>query len=1823
MTRPAFNADLIAGLRAKVAAHNEGAPESAKVKLNDLKRIYERSFKGDQPAARALGKVDAHLAELAKAFDPSKHPRRPDGKFGSEKESPSALDAAAAHVKNAAGAASDAAGAAAAGVKRGLHHAAYIHGFADAPPLPEGVKIPKAPLNLPADKDQHRALQSVNAGYSAFTSDVIPERRFEALGELARTGVALTGGALITHILTSKNPNNRTRRALESAISYPPAKIAAVAYGAPLHVIGVGYELAHQKLGLAGDAVKVRRFAYNFSAKVERNTRRLARGAAHRTISAARFGVGKFIDTVEGLPSEFAAPAEPITARRFSTWAGARGAAAQISREITLRGIRPARRAGAIAAIALVPTAAISRAIQASSLDPQKAGETYDQLSYRVVNKVLGMPETHALAKALTSDLRKAAALEGLESGVERIFGRASGTAITGLTSLGSSGIGAAAGAGSQAVANALNGDKGNPYHDSHGRFTSKDGAEPSSGIGHAALVGAGIGAAIGGGAAHFRLRAFNQRVFREAMEHLDNHIRGLTEPAGAKAEASIIPAVKKLADEHARELENLKAEKTEFVDKSIAADSGVKAARAEIEQYGSSNPTHYKEKIRADINRYLASILTPHDNFMLPEKSGKSLIYMPEVRARVARFDEYARNAIDGATPEAFAGMIANLTPAQKTAALHIFAKRADISDMVDKALAGHVKKIDDAIETIKAKSQAIDDAEKAALDTKARVDMHPEDGPERTEALAAHEKAVTAIKSAERAGNAAQKKLDELRSMGPEVRSPIDERLIAPPSRLDNQTLQQSAELKARARAEAEHAQKVDKAKKRHATEIRKARDAYAADLKLRHARQVGAFVTLGRRAAGLGSITGRAVDPLISAHADHAAALGALEAAEAKLSAARGMVDRLTEEKEGLERGAGKAKREALSANLASRKAKVKVAEDEYAKAQQSAASKESALLAEADKFLNKYNKFRSDSQNSNETAHLPPSLIAEMTRDIGRAAQAGYDPISRYAVQPTADALRDAMAYVGPRARVVGAGFARAADRTFKGMFLRQATDEDPDSGQKTSYWVPDPFKIAFWSATGAGAATIDFLRHYGEYAHSQVLGDGKVKSPTNLQVELRRHPTKENEGLFAVHAADPRNKGERVIIFGHRYEEGRPDPINLNPGARLKDVTEHFQNRSGNQGGQTGKSSVASQDAGWLSEKAKSEINGFLSKMGSDKKAAITGPGVSIPARHSSDSDGNNAAGTFMNEFRARWVKPETASNSGAMYGALEALFQKQSEILKSSQFYQMLTGYKGNEKKGDGIFKPNEDFGSSDRDEVAGALDSEITRIMDKAAPRDDAQRDALRRAVAVIGKSRNLPPETLQPIYDKIGGAAAPQRETVYSESATLPHVPVEHRTAHVRPAVPDEISEPIRSPRDFDNPYSDQAAHVASNIAPRLGLRTDSQREMLTIMIEHYIKQVSKAQNLDIPVAGKIVSDAMIRSGGGDRVAQAEFARTMASTDHAAFEKAINQAIRRHKNEQAGENSYAKADFVVRGSDLDSLDVLMKRMPAIFNASPYDPGAPSPTPKAQPKYTGTDAVAAAADLAGAGVANHALNHIGALKTPEIGTKQVIQAIASPLQSLKTAGSSVAGAFEGGAGAGLKAVGRGTLMAGKLAAKGLIAGAAGAGLYNLVQGAGGGASYARNTSTGETLAMGAAKFGGATAGELAGEAAAGRFIGEGAGALLGTIGGPAGEVAGGAAGAALGDYLGHKVFKFFNGYHPATVQRVLQTKLTAPADQASEVQAGEIGGGIVGNAVAGAKGEGLASAVGAALGAAHARATADVSNVLHRRPKQPATGIA
>jgi hypothetical protein len=1832
MSRPDFNAAVIDDLRRRVIAHNDAC--ESKVKLGDLKKLYTSGFKGPRPTDRAMQKVDDHLSGLAKAFN-GDQPRDKDGKFtagGGEKKT------AADHAARAANAASDAAESA----KRAAHHTAAVLGFTDAP-LTRGVKgAKKSPLGLPKDSDVHRATQAENAGYSALTSDVIPEFRGELLGSVIKPLLAVAGGATVARALLVDDPKNRARRVVVHMAGFTPALAARIAVGVPLHTVAWAAQAARLHLKIPVSDARLKSFAYTAAEKSGRVVGRAARYGADKAFGITGSGARRIVEVVEGPMPQPLGLGIPDGAHPGMKTADQ--AARIAGRAFLAIATRRARRFAGVGAVVAIPSYAIDQAISATPLDPVKIGRGYDQFSYRVVRKAASMPETGALAKMVMSDLRKAAAEEAvgeaIKTGIkDALYPRSAQAALSGLGSLAGAATGAITGATGQVVANLLQGGKGNPNHDAKGRFTSRLGAAGND-VGRAALIGAGVGGAIGGGGTYLRLQQANRSVFLTAMKALDEHVAGLVSAAkapvidGKHASAEVVD----LHNAKIAVLHKIAENRDEFLKEHIGENKKYQDLAGSIEKYGVAHPAYYKEKIDEILTSHIAKLLKSYG------------VENPNSVARMA--------------PAKISVAIKGLSAEQKTAVFKFVEQREKLPGTVDEKANEYKAAIDAAAADKKEKGVVIGVAQKEQDRAQAVLDAHTEEGPEKIAATAALSDAKKGVSKAAKEYAGAEKALGELRASGPSITDPVGGSPIPTPTEMDLGRIKNEAFQTAKFQAH-EAYDKINTAKKADLDkQIGAARDRYVAQIQADHAKKVATAVMLAGRAGVLRRITGESSRRLTIAHGRLAEAHAGFDAADTELSAARGEAalahDKL--------RAAGRKAldvRQALKAQEDKAKQRVETAAAIHGKADAKLSDARAIFQRQADIFGKKYAVYRKEMETARSPGRLTQALRSDLVSHVQRGVRAGYDPVAHYALRPTGKRLSAAMSYVQSKTGHLAAGVGSSAKAI--GTHAFGTTDANGN-------FQLQPLKVAAWVGSGAGLATMEYLHAMTGYVQAKATGK-KAKLPGDFKVEMQRHPTNDDM-LLAVHYADRKNPGQRKVLLGQKTD-GSDRVQYINPGARLDDVVQGFKNKGGGGGGGGANLADAS---GWLGKSA-GDINASAKRVRDNGKAdTITSGGVSVPVRKNDESDPviHNHSRTFMSEVRNRFMNGKNMSAAKDYHDALGGLFSQQSVVLKRNQMYQLLTGYDASGNgSGNGILTKNDDWKSSDKADVTSALQGEVDNVMSKKAPNSDAQKDNLRRAVAIVGATRDLNEETLKPIYDKIGGGGGSNR----------------HETRGFSPpeVVSPEDKLPAEGPRGQSSQRTTAAEEAARSIGPSLGLTSEVQKETLNHFLELGGSIVSAKSGRSEVQSMQVVKNA-IETMTSDRAAKRGFVAYMMGNPrkfHEAFTRALITELRRQ--EAAEKDGYTKGNFRLVGPDLDDLEALAKRLPASGDstqtdgstpkspnlsatldvaaraAKPFAPRAARPlissagqaaanagtsvSAGGPPTYkVGVDSGAAAADLAGTAIGTALAGHV--LKAPKLDFNW-----AKPISSGKAAFSTIA---SGGPRA---AVSQGLRLAGKT----VIGGVLGSSLYNAVQGAAGGDSYKRNTTPGENLAMQGGNFVGQLATEGAGEKVGhaltgkiaasaggkaigtaltglaektagtqvGRVLGGVAGVELGPVGTFLGSALGGAVGGALGDAVGHYGYQFFSGYHPAAVQRIMGTKLklgaqaapAGPAPHQEELsQGGEIAGGTIGGVFGGVAGEGLGGAIGSvgAIEAARASASASASGQkLQGRPKSQGLGAS
>lgn len=529
MPRPHYDAAVIGALRAKVIEHNEtvGRENPHATKLEALKKIYGRAWRGPGSEENAMAAVEKHLA-LAKAeFDETKHRRDENGRFSSK-----------------------------------------------GTPVPIGQRRQYADVRT---ESQDRRLRDNNSGYQAAQTAVIPETRYStllpyALGTLAALNQIRSGATADF----GKDPFNEALRRGARGFARLTGYTAGRSAG---DLLGAGQMLTAnvaRRMGVKAKPVDVQNTA--------RRSDAMGRALA--------YGAGKGMDAYTWvqlrLPDVISERMINASLTRAPQQPGIRGFAGRVAHQAV------GRLGGATVGL----LSGLPVMIPGAAYIGSKVGEVLDSAYPRRVDK-LDAPEIDDLlakvqAGAGVDDLMKAspaaaasaakrvastavdAVVQRLAPGIQQraaaaaagnaTLSRAKGVLLgrpySGLPytrpiqvagALGAGALGAAAGYGAtrlaQAVGDRAGGQRGNPYRDEDGRFTSRD---------KAAFVVGGLGALAAAGAAAYGMRRGNARAWGSIVGRL----RGMSGDMASRAADAIA--------KETNELTALYAKKTAVADRAV-----------------------------------------------------------------------------------------------------------------------------------------------------------------------------------------------------------------------------------------------------------------------------------------------------------------------------------------------------------------------------------------------------------------------------------------------------------------------------------------------------------------------------------------------------------------------------------------------------------------------------------------------------------------------------------------------------------------------------------------------------------------------------------------------------------------------------------------------------------------------------------------------------------------------------------------------------------------------------------------------------------------------------------------------------------------------------------------------------------------------------------------------------------------------------------------------------------------------------------------------------------------------------------------------------
>lgn len=1323
MARARFTAELINDLKAKVADHArwaEQAPGRPMTKLADLKAIYERHHRGQRPALNAMQKVDDRLADLRKAGDDT---------FDESK-----------HPRDADGQFTEKGGGSAA---------------RSAPP-------PKVRVEVPKTITEHRQTQDESAGYAALTADVMPTKFYETTGTAARE-IATTAAGVATAVSLS-------RKRLPGEKAGIARRIAGGVGQATGHTVGAAVAALPVSAARHGTIV-----ARNFINRYKKNP-------------AAALPAGSFKDRARAAVRNSAKVGGKIgrsVAERSADTLGwairhASQAAADAAKSPARREIQ---RAVVIGTAGVMIGRKLNDSLKGTWADPQVWGAEIDPFSSRVVRKSadgaldqLDQIRTSVLAAMRKDgdavDLRKALRPLGLiGQGLSAVGGALGGAAIGG---------GAAYGV-NRAVGAIGSGKKGNPYRDEDGKFTSRDRAVRTIGMGSA------LGAIAGGAAALLAARRGNAGALVRAVtagvrkpgtpgvtELFDRKVRAVSAPRG-------VGAVRELIEQKSTFIEN------KLQSRSHPAIKAWQSAKDVHAKYGSSSPLAIKEAVRADVNEALVSRLASMDDFIVDVAAKKSL---RDVRAGIASAPRKAeaainatRAAVERMTPDQFSKATEALPKKLQEEVRRLHGARSTLINQVDDVIGKHLKDIDTATDaaaqaakTTKAAQEALDasrmrsggmGADTAAVEA-AQNDMK-----------AAQRALVAATKAQEKADKA----LLDLRNAGPALKSVATGKPLTTMTDLEAQALVGRAEERARAAAAGMHQAAVSKA-----------REAQISRLADRKARMLAVAAATGKRYGAPAR-----------ARVEQTALIGAdRDVRQAKRAVSQAIL-----------------KREPIE-TMKARSADLKAAEQKRIAAGQ--AYEEALGGTKPPKRI------------------LPESVsnaLQDTKRDVKIIRGVVADKVNAFTAKPTVGRMMRATEAMAARGKA-------EANRSLRAAFM--------ENGKVSFDRVARAWPLLVGGVGGSGI--LGGAASYADWIYGSITKRGedrvKLRQPGEFKLERYTDPAT-GGGFVGLSIPDPENKNERVFVWGRKRDRDGSSPQPIFAGGRVSDFRNR-QNQQNNQqrtqgsgggGGDSGEARNLPQPLAEAVGKAfkSAQEKGLIERAGPDFDGA---PRVSFRKSADPDSERNQAAGQFMNHVRK--AAGDGEPDKGRFWGALGDLFSKQGSVLKASQFNNLLTGFNGAGEFRQGLFRKSEGFKAADADTVSEALGGEVGRVMRDNPPDTDQQRANLHRAVYMIGRSKNLSPESMAIIHEQI-------RNPTVSPKVSAASV-----------AAPNDMPEGWKATE-----MANVSKPAATRVARTLEMHQAGQVDDLQTTIEIMARFAHANHDLSMQDSIKVVADALADPGTG----------------------------------------------------------------------------------------------------------------------------------------------------------------------------------------------------------------------------------------------------------------------------------------------------------------------------------------------------------------
>lgn len=1076
-----------------------------------------------------------------------------------------------------------------------------------------------------------------------------------------------------------------------------------------------------------------------------------------------------------------------------------------------------ARRVGAVGLAAIPVVSLINHEIAGSQVDPERLGSAFDAYSVRHVLKSVMTDEIGTARNDLVDLLRKGISADELFKAVPALSGGYSAAGRAVLTGLGaaSGGLaGAGLGHGTQVVARHIAGKRGNPYHDGRGRFTHASGA--------GALAGGVAGAVAAGLATYAGLRTHNIGQLRAAAKMAlainERRMAALSNPKG-----------------FGKDFQKLLAQRTNMIDEAVAAHPSVKAAKDSVEQFGPSSPLHYKTAILRHSNERIASIAAFLDNFEVPvTKSGQTTRRrIADIKAGASRGERDQKAAdliidfVETASPADFARAIKNVSVENQTTLRHFFDNQTTWANGVDQQIAAHHASIAAAQQNVEAAATAHLAAQANELDAKAvlgRTTKEDEGAVKKTEAAMA--KAGKESEKARKAHEKAVADLDSLKNGSPKIISPITGQPLAQPTPMDTRATIQNAENKVFAVA----ARKVD-------AEIAAFRTAQRRAAVERHNRILAALAVIGdahglpEAARSRGAVVARLERQIRQHRARVADASNALDSAQAALA------------------GIGKRPK---ADQLKQLRNVVQAAADRVAGAQADLAVSKSRIAPLTANFV----KHLEDRAAGNTNRLIPAGLRGDIIRDLGLATATMKGAARDFLAQPTMVGLLN---FAASTYRTVH----NAVTDTAHQLFFQETSQG----------WKPSWVRIATSSALVG--PTIVGAKDLYDYGRAAIAGDPAAKFPHHI-IEYDIDPNT-GAAYAAVVVPHPKEKGEKVVLYGQRQDSFNGQARQIYAGGRISTVKENYKKRNdknNDAGDATGR--VHNGDADAMSDETKKAIGESLGKLRGANSiiyADITN-GPRVAYRSSKDQDGNESAGKFLQYMRDRFLN-KGSLDQGQYWKALTALSSKQAAIFSPKQSFEALTNTKPDGGEGrykNGIFTQASGFGSTEHGVVLAALRSEVDRAM-KQNPNAE-QKDALQRAVHLVAVAKGIDKgskqDELRDLHVKLRGESNGGRQ---------------QSKANAGPGMKDTADEAAPQPPDWnkeDLRNLARGAAIALNKQLRL-FHKDSQEETTSAIVV-LARKVHADHGLSMADSVRAVQGGLNAISGANENAKADLADQMA---------------------------------------------------------------------------------------------------------------------------------------------------------------------------------------------------------------------------------------------------------------------------------------------------------------------------------------------------